>query len=81
VLSQVHREWLIWVLCKRSYAPDTVIQTTRDPLSNQITSLLGLYKVLIAVHVCDVSKSLPFNFVAGSTLAEDGKTYNTPPTL
>ena len=58
------------VLCMKSYAPDTIIQTARNPLSNQIASLLRLYEVLIAVHVRDVPESLPFNLTTGSTLAE-----------
>jgi len=62
-------ERLISVFRIKSHVPDTVIQTARNPLSNQIASLLGLYKVLMAVHVCDISESLPFNFITRSTSA------------
>ena len=45
----------------KAHAPDAIIQTTRDPLSNQITSLLRLHEILIAVYVRDVSEGLTFN--------------------
>jgi len=65
-------EQSIPVFRTKSHVPDTVIQTARNPLSNQIASFLGLYKVLIAVHVCDIPEGLPFNFITRSTLAESG---------
>ena len=63
---------LIPVFCTRSHVPYTIIQTARNPLSNQIASLLGLYKVLIAVHICDISESFPFNFITRSMSGESG---------
>jgi len=56
----------------KSYAPDAVIQATRNPLSNQIAGLIGLYKVLIAVYVRDITESLPFDLITRSTSAESG---------
>ena len=54
-------ERLVLVLRTEPHVPNTVIQTARNPLPNQITCFLGLYKGLIAVHVRDVPESLPFN--------------------
>jgi len=65
----------------KSYAPDAVIQTTRNPLSNQITGLIGLYKVLVAVYVRDIAKSLPFDLIMCSTSAESRVTHCAIPTL
>lgn len=55
----------------RANAPDAIIKTTRNPLSDQVPSLLGLYEVLITVHVRDVPKSLSFNLMTRSMSAED----------
>lgn len=64
-----------------SHAPDTVIQTARNPLSNQVTSLLGLYKVLIAVHVGDIHESVSFSFIIRSMSAKSWAIYDATPTL
>lgn len=65
-------ERLILVLRTKSHVPNTVIQTARNPLPNQIPCFLGLYKGLIAVYVCDVPESLPFNLIMNSTSAGRG---------
>jgi len=58
------------VFCTKYHVPDTVIQTARNPLPNQIAGFLSLYKVLITVNVCDVPESLPFDLITRSTSAE-----------
>ena len=81
VLCQSRPEQLVTVSCTRSHAPDAVIQTTCNPLSNQIASLLCLYEVLIAVYVRDIPESLPFNLITHSMLAESRVVYGVTPTL
>lgn len=66
-------ERLILVLRTESHVPNTVIQAARNPLPNQISCFLGLYKGLIAVHVCDVPESLAFNLIMVRCQREGGR--------
>jgi hypothetical protein len=66
-------ERLILVFRTKPHVPNTIIQTARNPLPDQIPRFLGLYKGLIAVDVCDVPESLPFDLMKDSTSAGGGR--------
>ena len=70
MLCQVRLESLMGVTRMDSYAPNTIVQTTCNPLSDQITSLLRLYEILIAVHVRDVPEGLPFDLITCPVLTK-----------
>ena len=71
MLRRVHLEQSTTVFFMKPYVPDAVVQAARNPLSNQIASLLCLHEVLIAVYVRDVPESLSFDLITDWMSAED----------